>query len=259
MPIVDKYWVFLSACLMVSISTGCATKNPIQEVWYPTNQWLYLAAGDTKGANLKTKDGKIIFFPKNQAQNLVVIHQKLLKVSGVNATLALVQTDSPNAFAFSKYGQNYIAFSLSFMNALGENRDALAAVMGHELAHLKLGHSVKDRKTREQQTQIAGQAAGLLLALVGVPLGGTIGSLTATGIGRSYTRDEERDADSLGIKWSTDAGYNPCGYIDVMNVFEKANQSSQDLTFLSTHPDSGERSKSAGEYSMKINGKPCPK
>lgn len=242
---------------MVGASTGCATKNPIQEVWYPTNQWFYLAAGDSKGANLKTMDGKIILFPKNQAQNLVVTHQKLSKVSGVNATLALVQTDSPNAFAFSKDGQNYIAFSLSFMNALGENQDALAAVMGHELAHLKLGHSGKEREAREQQTQIIGQAAGFLLAIVGVPMGGTIGNLTATGIGRSFTRDEERDADSLGIKWSTDAGYNPCGYIDVMNVFEKANQSPQAFAFLSTHPDSGERSKSALEYSMKINGKPC--
>lgn len=248
--------VFTSLFLIV----GCATKqeNPIKGAWFPDDDWYIAASKDRDGATLKTASGSMIFFKSSHAKNLIQIKEKLSAISGINPGIALVVTDQPNAFAFSRDGKNYVAFSLSFMDALGNNPNAVATIMGHEMAHLKLGHSGKERESREKTSQAIGQASGLLLSLIGVPMGGTIGSLTASGIGRSYTRDEERDADKLGLDWATKAGFDPCGQVAAMNLFEQTKTTLSGISFLSTHPGESERIELANQFSMKINGKRCP-
>lgn len=240
--------------------TGCATKqqNPIKEAWFPSNDWFIAASKDRDGAMLKTSSGSVIFFKSSYARNLLNAREKISAINNLNPQIALVITDQPNAFAFSRNNQDHVAFSISFIEALGNNPDAIATIMGHEMAHLKLGHSGKERESREKTSQAIGQASGLLLSLIGVPMGGTIGNLAASGIGRSYTRDEERDADRLGLEWATKAGFNPCGQVVVMRLFERSKDSLSGISFLSTHPGEAERIDLANEFSLKINGKKCP-
>jgi predicted Zn-dependent protease len=87
-----------------------------------------------------------------------------------------------------------------------------------------------------------------------VPFGGTITSLAATSIARSFTRDEERAADKQGIRWAVAAGYDPCGKARTVEHF--ARYSSDGIPLLSTHPSYGERSALADEYARKA-GKGC--
>jgi beta-barrel assembly-enhancing protease len=56
-----------------------------------------------------------------------------------------------------------------------------------------------------------------------------------------YGREHELEADALGVKIMSDAGYDPRALIDVMTILAKASGGSRQPEFFSTHPDPGDR------------------
>lgn len=239
--------------LALLILAGCATqKQDITTTWAPTNeQWEKFRQ---TGVNLNKPDGKYVHMPKMLVNNILTVRAKLEATSGVTADLVVVESEKPNAFATIYKGRPIIAFSTSYLNYLGYDVDALATTYGHELAHLKLGHSGQARKEREETAQGVGIVAGTIAGAF-IPFGGTITSLAATSVARSFTRDEERAADEHGLKWAVEAGYDPCGKARVVEHF--ARYSSGGIPLLSTHPSYSERSALADEYAKKATGKGC--
>ncbi|MBI3370229.1 MAG: M48 family metalloprotease [Betaproteobacteria bacterium] len=246
-----------TACVAFLVcACASAPQNPVRAFWLPASQdaWAKAPAG---GASLRKPDGTTRFVPGPVLRNVVTAKEKLEQASSVRAGLGLVEMDAPNAFALNHQGQPLIAFSLSWLDQLGKDPDALATTIGHELAHLHLGHTGEARKQREESAQGASQVLGTLLNLAGVPFGGTIASIGVTAFTRSFTRDEERAADDYGIRWAVAAGYNPCGRSRTMQVYRRLSAGSLDIPFLSTHPGAAERSELANEYSLKLNNRVC--
>ena len=195
--------------------------------------------------------------PATTIRNVVNVKERVEQASGTRAELGLVDTDQPNAFAFNHQGRSVIVISLSWLDRLGHDSDALATTIGHELAHLHLGHTGAARKEREETARGASHLLGTLLSLAGVPMGGTIASIGVTAIARSFTRDEERAADDAGIRWAVAAGYDACGKARVVKMYQEMRSGAVDIPFLSTHPSYGERSDLANEFSQKAKGRDC--
>lgn len=237
---------------------GCANQpqNPIKAAWLPqsTGQW---ERGKSNGINLRKPDGSIRNLPSSLIQNLDQVHKDIGRVSGVGAELAIVETESPNAFATSQNGKQIIAISLSWLDLLGEDRDALATTIGHEMGHLRLGHSGAARQDRENTAQGVSQILGTILNLAGVPMGGTIVNVGVTAFARSFSRDEERAADEIGLRWAMAAGYDPCGHARTFSVFQRLQTGTPNVPFLSTHPGYAERSEVANKLSIEKSGRPC--
>ena len=179
------------------------------------------------------------------------------QASGVHADLALVEMDTPNALAFDYQGRPVIALSLSWLDQLGQDPDALATTIGHELAHIHLGHTGEARKKREETAQGTGQALGTVLSLAGVPLGGAAATLGITAVARSFTRNEEQAADDYGLRWAVAAGYDPCGRARTMKMYQRLRAGGMSIPFLSTHPGATKRSELANDYSRRINNHAC--
>ena len=129
-------------------------------------------------------------------------------------TFTLLDSEVPNAFALPG-GYVYITRGLL---ALAETEAEMAGVLGHEIGHVTARH------TAQRQTQATG--AGVLATLgtiAAAVLGGEVaGQLAqqATGVGAqaylaSYSRDQEFQADDLGVGYMTAAGYDP----DAMATF----------------------------------------
>jgi predicted Zn-dependent protease len=57
----------------------------------------------------------------------------------------------------------------------------------------------------------------------------------------SYSRDQEREADMLGLRYMTQAGYNPLGLVQLMEILQSAGGGKGAPEFLSTHPNPGNR------------------
>ena len=127
-----------------------------------------------------------------------------------------------------------------------KNEAELASLLGHEAGHVAARHT-SQRMTR-------GLIASAVLSGAAVTAGSQMGDLVAGlgGIGAGallagYSRNQEREADSLGLEYMVKSDYNPEGFIGLMNMLNEMsgkNESSMAVLF-STHPMSSERYKTA--------------
>jgi predicted Zn-dependent protease len=132
-----------------------------------------------------------------------------------------------------------------------EHESELAGVLSHELAHITQRHIAK-RIEKSQKVQIMSLVGMLAGAVLGATTGagsditsGLItGSMAASQAALlSYSRDDEREADQMGLIYLTEAGYNPIG---LASSFEKIRRrkwesGSNMPTYMSTHPAVEER------------------
>jgi predicted Zn-dependent protease len=235
--------------------TGCATPPKPQPMlaWTPNADWW--RSSSITGGRLTEKDGTAHQLTGDQVRNIAEAHEKLGKESGINPRLAIVKSEQVNAFATYRQGVAYVAFTIPFIRAMGDDKDAIASVMGHELAHLKLEHGAA-RKQRHETASAASNVVGTILNVAGVPLGGMIAGVGATAVTSAFSRDEERDADELGNKWAVAAGFDPCGGVRSMRVLQARSKASS-IPFLSTHPGHEERIDRANGLSLKLRNLPC--
>lgn len=157
---------------------------------------------------------------------------------GVNATYI-------NAYAFPG---GSIAATRGILLSLN-NEAELSALLGHEIGHVCARHQA------EAMTQAI--VANVIIAGAEIymesqhkkyaALAAGLGQIAAGALLARYSRENEREADSLGMKYMTQAGYNPTGMVGLMEVLvglSKEKPSAIDMMFA-THPMSDERYQTA--------------
>ena len=126
-----------------------------------------------------------------------------------------------------------------------ENEAQLAAVLGHEIGHVAARHQAAGY-TRQVLAGIltaAGVAALESARIQGGDLLAQGGMLVTNLVLMKYSRDQERQADELGMEYMTRAGYNPEGMVQVMKILlaaQKRRPSAVEAMF-SSHPLTTER------------------
>jgi predicted Zn-dependent protease len=153
---------------------------------------------------------------------------------GVNATYV-------NAYAFPG---GSIACTRGILLSL-DNEAELAALLGHELGHVNARHTAQ----RMTKGQIANVLVGVGTALVAAKwedYAWAASGLGAVGAGlllASYSRENERQADDLGMAYMAKSGYSPEGMVGLMEMLaslSKRKPNAIEMMF-STHPMSDER------------------
>jgi predicted Zn-dependent protease len=152
---------------------------------------------------------------------------------------AVLRSETPNAFALPG-GRVYITAGL--LKAL-ENEDELAAVLSHEITHVCARHSVKGL-----QRELGGDA--VLQGVRFVPFGGYVGlavglgaSLGKTLSGTAFSRQDEYQADEVGMRYLKQAGFNPRGMPAMLTKLGAIPEAATVKIFevLSTHPQAHKR------------------
>lgn len=142
--------------------------------------------------------------------------RRIGEAAGVQATLYIVEGDEFRAFVGGGLPAGAIGLSLGALTVLGTNADRMAAVLAHELAHVKLAH-IAGAQVRNGFIELLGALAGAAVeARTGVPLGGVLTGTAGRAAAAAFDRQQELDADALGIDWMRRAGYNPQGALDVL-------------------------------------------
>ena len=160
--------------------------------------------------------------------------------------------DDPQANAFALPG-NKIGVYTGLLE-YARNQDQLAAVMGHEIAHVIAKHG-NERVSSQMATQ-----AGLEIA--SVMLGGTqdannamilagLGLGVQFGITLPFSRSHESEADLIGLDLMAKAGFNPEESVPLWENMSKAGASPPE--FMSTHPSGSTRIKQLKERIPKAN------
>ncbi|MBL8341760.1 MAG: M48 family metallopeptidase [Rubrivivax sp.] len=149
----------------------------------------------------------------------------------------LLRSNQLNAFCMPG---GKIAFFSGILSRLKLGDDEVAVIMGHEVAHALLEHA------RERMAKSTGTAVGLraLSALFGL---GNVGDLAAQYSAQLLTlkfgRDDESEADALGLLLSARAGYDPRAGVSLWQKMGAASGGKAPPAWLSTHPAGPERIK----------------
>ncbi len=126
-----------------------------------------------------------------------------------------------------------------------DNESEVAGVLAHEMAHVTQRHIAR----RIESSQLVGMLS-LLGALAGAFLGGQgasaamVGSLAAGQAAMlHYSRNDEREADQVGMNYLTQAGYSVQGMVGAFQILSRKQwlMGSDIPSYLSTHPDLEER------------------
>ena len=145
-------------------------------------------------------------------------------------TFQVVQDNSINAFATAG---GFVYINTGLIKA-ADNEAQLASVVAHEIAHIEAKHVVKQMRKTAVARGLA-TAAGVensKLVQLGVELG----------FRRPNSRKAEEEADQIGLRILTDAGYAPQAMVSFMEKLK--NKSGRRVpTFLSTHPSPANRVK----------------
>lgn len=174
-------------------------------------------------------------------KRIQAIGRSIQRVAGEGPQPELMVLASPgvNAFAFRDRDQAMIALTLGMIRLLEADEDAWAALLGHELAHLRLDH-IGGGKDRRERTELASSFAGLVLSAIGLPFANVAADAAATLADRAYSRDDEREADRVGLEYMRRAGFSDQGALRLQQLLLTA-RSSGPMPFLSTHPSGEER------------------
>jgi predicted Zn-dependent protease len=156
----------------------------------------------------------------------------------------VIKEDSLNAFA-SPAGHIFINSGL--FETL-ESEEELACIIGHEIAHVFCRHISQriGRATKMNLAVLAGMMAGILLGSGGSAAAGNavaVGSMAAgQSLSLSYSREDERQADEIGLQYLTKAGYSGKGLLSSLQKIRSKQWLGSDLpNYLLTHPASEER------------------
>lgn len=150
--------------------------------------------------------------------------------------------DSNEVNAFALPGGNMFMFTGLYK--ILSTDDALAAVTGHEMTHVRKQHWAQ--ASAKQQEREAG--IGILLGLFHAGRAAqTIAGLADSAIGLKFSRGEEDQADEGGLQNLVAAGYNPEGMIQLFNALAKVSGNGNSIggDFLSDHPLTSDRIKHA--------------
>jgi predicted Zn-dependent protease len=157
----------------------------------------------------------------------------------------IIKQNDYNAFA-SPAGH---IFLFSGLFAALENEEELAGIIAHEISHVVCRHISQqiERSKKIGMATLAGVAAGILLGAGGAGEAANAVAVGSVAAGQSfalkYSRDDETQADQLGLDCMTRAGYNGKGLISVLNKLRNQQWYGENEipSYIMTHPTSKER------------------
>jgi predicted Zn-dependent protease len=149
--------------------------------------------------------------------------------------------DDPEINAFSIPGGHVYVNTGLIANA--DTASELAGVMAHEISHVVARHGT-EQLSRQYGVSVL---AGLVLGKDPGQLQQVAAAIVANGAMARFSREDEREADELGIKFMYDANYDPRGMAEMFRVLLAHQKSDPGRVeaFFATHPTTEERVRDA--------------
>lgn len=198
------------------------------------------------------EDGEVLTYVQSVGNRIV----KQLGTTPYNYKFFVINQSVPNAFAVPG---GYI-FIYRGLIELMSNEGELAGILSHELAHIQAHHY--QRRTEEGTILNVAAIAGVIAAaLLGASGGGSASSALMMGTMAGaqsaqlkYSRENEEEADQLGLRYLVGAGYPAKDMASVMQRLHQAQwmANSNIPSYLLTHPALGERI----QYLQDLVGRP---
>jgi predicted Zn-dependent protease len=226
-------------------ATGCAT-NPVTG----ESQLMLMSRDEEIAVDRKQS-------PHQFSNDLGAVQDKDLNdyVNGTGQRLAALSHRPDMPYSFRAVNATYInayafpggsvAVTRAIMLEL-DNEAEFAGLLGHEIGHVNARHTAS-RMTKSMLASLAVAGATVGAGVAGydeyTPVISGIGGLGSGLLLAKYSRDDERQADDLGMRYMHRADYNPDGMVGLMDVLrsQSKSQPSTIQVMFATHPMSQER------------------
>jgi len=182
-------------------------------------------------------------FPKNHPYTRLVreVGERIARAAGMNdLDWEFFVVDSPQMNAFVMPGGKVFVFS-GILPLMG-NKEGVATVLGHEVAHCFARHTGERMSLAFLFTILQ----GILLFTFGVDLN-VSQYLIELFMNLPFSRKHETEADYIGLMLTAAAGYNPRAALEFWQRMERV-QGDEGANFLSTHPSHQSRIKKINEW-----------
>lgn len=242
-----KFLLLITIFSLSSFFSGCSTLDPEEK--------------DIEAMALKAyqevKTQAKISQNKEWTAMLDRVASRIAKSSGEDFNWEWVLIESPEVNAWCMPGGKMAVYT-GIMPVL-KTEGALAAVLGHEVAHATKRHG-KQSYARAIRGNLAGLVIGVTTALGGellcksesckllTGLGGAAAGFAVAFFDRKFSRSNETEADKFGQIYMARAGYNPAESIELWDRMSKASGGAAPPEFLSTHPSDVTRKKNLNQW-----------
>jgi predicted Zn-dependent protease len=237
------------AVLVLVAGWGCAT-NPVtgKKQISMMSEAEELAIGQQQDVEIRREMGE---YGDRELQNYVSgIGLRLAEKShrpNLHWTFTIVDSPAINAFALPG---GYVYITRGILPYLDDESE-LAGVLGHEIGHVAARHAA------QQYTRQAEASLGLTILSIFVPGTRPFTDLSSTGLSvlfLKHSRDDELEADRLGVEYGSSVGFDPAGVPRFLATLERVHKQSERgvPNWLSTHPDPGSRVKVAEPMAAKF-------
>jgi len=246
----QKASMVIAVALMASLAAGCATGSgsnfnliSIDEEWQLGQQVSQEVAQQVKFNH----DATVNAYVRDLGRKIVA--SSPAPFNQLPWEFYVVEDPAINAFSIPG-GRVYVNTGLI---ATAENASELAGVIAHEASHVVARHST-EQITRQYGISVL---AGLLLGQnpgAAQEIGAQI--IAGAGLAR-FSRDNEREADQLGIAAMHRAGYDPRGMAAMFRLLQQQQQSqpSRVAQFFASHPTTEERIRDAEARAAQLSTK----
>jgi predicted Zn-dependent protease len=246
----DLMRLFISL-IFIAYLAACANTTKPGAVGINRSQFMVVSSADVnrlsavsfEEQNKKAKEKNVLITSGPSYERLKHVANRLIPQTAVfrddtrtwEWQLSLIQSSTLNA---SCAPGGKITFYTGIIDQLNLTDDEIAAIMGHEMAHALREHG------RERLSEALAQNAVTNVALAAAGANYASGINAANQVAQYVlvlpnSRQNESEADAIGLELAARAGYNPRAAITVWQKMLKATQGKNPPEFLSTHP-SGE-------------------
>lgn len=220
--------------------TAAAVDASAQSFWDDLLTGIELSIGDSVAENVFDEYGPPARLSPAERRWLDTIFNDIVaqaRRKEIPYSLTVLDSEVVNAFAAPG---GHLFLTTALLNHIGHDTDAVANVIGHEVAHVERKHGMNTLGRR--------LGVGILLQLMlGTPseddqVWHTIALVGTELMHLGWSRDEEHEADEAGQRMAAAAGYDPHGMVRFFTTLQELQGAEIPfLEFLSTHPLTSER------------------
>ncbi len=232
----------VSGCAALGAAAGCA-KNPV------TGQSQFM---------LVSKEQEIAL-DKQQSPHQFSSDYGPVQDSGLNNYLSSVGMNMAKRTHRPGMPYSFRALNATYVNAYAfpggsigvtrailldlDNEAELSALLGHELGHVNARHTASRMSSATLTSLIVGLGTTAADSAGFGSLASGLGQYSMGALLAHYSRDDERQADSLGVEYMTRADYDPDGMVGLMEMLNEQHKSHPSAlqVMFATHPMSSER------------------
>lgn len=233
--------IIFSAALL-NLAESCATNSEGRSTYniVPESQMDSMGVQAYQEILTKSKNERTLIDHSDARYQVVErIGKRIAAASGVDFKWEFSAINEPKTVnAFCLPGGKIAVYTGLF--PVAQSEAALAAVMGHEVAHATLHHGAE---RMSQQLTVAGLVAVADMSMANSQYHdiamGAFGLGAQFGVILPFSRKHESEADAVGLKYAAKAGYNPEAAMGLWERMGAAGKSPPE--FLSTHPDPANR------------------